>query len=119
MSASRNSVVQQIEELEDERDDYAAMLARVESANEEAIPISVVRRCSNGDSPVAVCREHRGLSEEELAHLSGAGLPTLLAIEKRALEAIPLSSYAAIVRALDVELDVLVPWTPEGEPEGA
>lgn len=38
MSAARNSILQQIEDLEEERDDCATMLARVESANQEKIP---------------------------------------------------------------------------------
>ncbi len=119
MSASRNSVIQQIEDLEDERDDYAAMLARVESANEEVIPISVIKRLSNGESPVTVWREYRGLSEQELSDASGVGVPTLQIIEKLGSEGVPLSFYAAIARALDIDLDMLVPWTPEGEPESA
>jgi len=119
MSVSRNSVVQQIEDLEDERDDYAAMLARFESANEEVIPVSVVKRLSNGESPVRVWREHRGMSEQDLSNASGVGLLTLLIIEKLESEGISLSMYAAIARALDVGLDMLVPWTPEGESESA
>jgi hypothetical protein len=57
MSGARNSVLQQIEDLQDEVDDLAAKLARVESANQEKIPLEVVKRLSACEPPVRVWRE--------------------------------------------------------------
>ena len=116
MSASRNSVAQQIEDLEDERDDYAALLARVESANDEPIPLSVIKRLSACEPPVRVWREHRGLSVQELSDASGVPTLTLSVIDIGEGDGASLSDFAAIARALDVELDLLVPWTEGGEP---
>jgi hypothetical protein len=116
MSAIRNSVAQQIEELEDERDDYAAMLARVESANQESIPLNVIKRLSACEPPVRVWREHRGLSVQELSETSGVPILTLGLIDMGEGDGAPLSDFAAVARALGVELDLLVPWTMDGEP---
>ncbi len=116
MSASRNSVAQQIEDLEDERDDYAALLARMESANDEPIPLSVIKRLSAREPPVRVWREHRGLSVQELSDASGVPILTLSVIDIGEGDGVSLSDFAAIARALCVELDLLVPWTEGGEP---
>ncbi|MGH7155485.1 MAG: helix-turn-helix domain-containing protein [Acetobacteraceae bacterium] len=117
MSASRNSVAQQIEDLEDERDDYAARLARMESANQEPIPLSVIKRLSACEPPVRVWREHRGLSVQELSDVSGVPILTLHPIDMGEVDAAPLGDFAAIARALDVELDLVVPWTERCEPD--
>lgn len=111
-------VAQQIEDLEDERDDYAALLARMASANEESIPLSVIKRLSACEPPVRVWREHRGLSAQELSEVSGVPILTLQLIDLGEGDSAPLSTFAAIARALEVELDLLVPWSEAGEPGG-
>lgn len=116
MSATRNSLVQQIEDLEDEQDDYAAMLARVEAANEERIPLEVVRRLSNCEPPIRVWREYRGLSVNELAAASGVPILPLQLMDIGEFEGASLRDYAAVARALGIDLDMLVRWTPDGEP---
>jgi hypothetical protein len=116
MSAARNSVAQIVEDLEDERDDFAAMLALVESANEERIPLDVVKRLSAGEPPVRVWREHRGMSEHALSDASGVPILTLLSIDKGVNDSALLGDFARIARALDTDLDLLVPWSESGEP---
>lgn len=118
MSAARNSFAHQIEELEDERDDYAAMLARAESANQESIPLSVIKRLSACEPPVRVWREHRGLSLQELSQASGVGVLCLALADLGEGDGLPLRDFAAVARALGVGLDLLVPWTADGEPGG-
>ena len=116
MSTKRNSIAQQIEEVEDERDDFAALLARVESANEEPIPLEVIKRLSACEPPLRVWREYRGLSVQELSQASGLPILTLQLMDTGEGDGAPLSTFAAVARALEIELDLLVPWTEGGEP---
>lgn len=117
MSATRNSVAQQIEDLEDEVDDYAAMLARMECANQENTPLEVIKRLSAGEPPVRVWREHRGWALQDLATRSGLGPSIVSVMDSGQGEGVSIRDFAAIARALQVDLEQLVPWTSDGEPE--
>ena len=48
----------------------ADVLARIKAGTEELIPSAVVDRLLAGDAPLMVWREHRGLSQSELARQS-------------------------------------------------
>ena len=112
--ADGNAAAREAEELEDQLDAALVKLARVEQANEETVPFEVVRRLSDGDVPVTVWREHRGLSREELAAAAHVQTELLEAIEGGKQD-VPLRTMQAIARALRVDLDDLVPWSQEDD----
>jgi DNA-binding XRE family transcriptional regulator len=112
--ADGNSSAREAEELQDQLDTAWLKLARVEQANEETVPFDVVRRLSEGDAPVTVWREHRGLSRDELA--TAADIPTaLLDAVEGGKDDVPLRKMHAIACALRVDLDDLVPWSQDAD----
>jgi DNA-binding XRE family transcriptional regulator len=112
-----NAAAREAEELEDQLDIALMKLARVEQANEETVPFAVVRRLSDGEVPVAVWREHRGLSRADVAAAAGVAVEVLEAVES-GKEDVPLRIMQAFARALRVDLDDLVAWAgaDEGDP---
>ena len=66
------------EMLEDVRA-YGAVKARAD----EYLPRAVADRIMNGESEVRVFREHRGLTQAELAEAAGISIPYLSQIEAR------------------------------------
>ncbi|MDF1854291.1 helix-turn-helix transcriptional regulator [Pseudooceanicola sp.] len=59
----------------------ADVLARIKAGTEELIPSPVVDRLLAGDAPLTVWREHRGLSQAELARQSGVNRIQIIDIE--------------------------------------
>lgn len=108
-----NEVAREVEELEGRLDAVLARLARVEQANEETVPGSLVLRLHHGEQPVLVWREYRRLSREDLAEAVGVGSDLIEAIES-GKEDVSLRIMSRIAQALNVELDDLVPW-PQDE----
>ena len=100
------ALMERLEWLEDLRDSnaFAEKLARGE---EEAIPVEVVERLVDGESPVRVWREHRGLTQEDLGEQVGLSGSYLSQIESGKREG-TVKVYAALARALGVEVDDLV-----------
>ena len=107
-----NSDILELEALEDLLDATSMRLARMEQANDEAIPSAMVRRLAEGAVPLIVWREYRGLSVEELADASGVPAPLVTAIEAGKEDA-PLRKFGALARALHLGVDDLVPWAME------
>ena len=73
-------LMERLDLLEDLRDSkaFGEKLARGE---EEVIPVEVVERLVDGESPVKVWREHRGLTQEELGEQVGLSGSYLSQIE--------------------------------------
>lgn len=107
-----NASAHEAEELQDRLDAALLKLARVEQANEETVPLEIVRRLSDGEVPVIVWREHRGLSREELSAEAHVQMELLQAVES-GKEDVPLRVMQAIARCLRVDLDDLVPWSQD------
>lgn len=99
-------LVDAAEELEDVAAFDAAMRRRA-AGEDAAVPFEVVQRLSDGDNPVRVWREHRGLKVGELAARAGISQPYLSQIEAGKKDG-TLKTMAAIARALDVDVDDLV-----------
>jgi len=113
-----NSAALEVDALEDLLDAAHMRLARMEQANDEALPGSMVRRLVEGASPLTVWREYRGMSQEALATAAGVPVPLLMEIEA-GKEDVPLRKVSAIARALGIDVDDLVPWQNEaGTHEG-
>ena len=100
------ALIERVEQLEDLRDcrNFEERLARGE---EELIPGDVVERLVEGENPVRVWREHRGLTQEELGARTGLSGPYLSQIESGKREG-TVKVFAALAKALDVDIDDLV-----------
>jgi DNA-binding XRE family transcriptional regulator len=87
--------------------DYDAPKLAIESGEEELIPSSVVYVLMDGQNPVKVWREFRGLTQAQLAAQAGISTPYLSQIEsgKRRGTAEVLTKIA---KALQVTLDDIV-----------
>lgn len=99
-------LVDAAEELEDVAAFDTAMRRRA-AGEDETVPFEVVQRLSDGDNPVRVWREHRGLKVGALAARAGISQPYLSQIEAGKKDG-TLKTMAAIARALDVDVDDLV-----------
>jgi len=84
----------------------ADILARIKAGTEELIPSAVVNRLLTGDAPLMVWREHRGLSQAELARQSGVNRIQIIDIEagRKTGSAATLKKLAT---ALQVDMDDL------------
>ncbi|MEW6242598.1 MAG: helix-turn-helix domain-containing protein [Chloroflexota bacterium] len=94
------------EELEDIRD-YDAAKAELERGEDELIPAEVVFAILEGENPVKVWREFRGLTQQQLAEAAGISKPYLSQIEtgKRKGSADILS---ALAKVLNVTLEEVI-----------
>lgn len=91
----------------DELDDIRAY-DRAKSKPQEFIPAAFAHRILDGENPIRVYREYRGMTQETLAAKTGISKPYLsqLENEKRAMSMRVLRSLA---KALKVDLDDLDP----------
>jgi DNA-binding XRE family transcriptional regulator len=99
-------LIEQAELLEDIRD-FDTISAAVERGEEELIPSEVVYAILDGENPIKVWREYRGLTQQQLAGKVKISKPYLSQIEtgKRTGTTEILS---AIAKALDVSLEEVV-----------
>ena len=67
--------------LREALEDAAAMRRSLADPEEETIPLAFAERMFNGESPVRVWREHRGMKAGELADAAGISRSCLSAIE--------------------------------------
>jgi DNA-binding XRE family transcriptional regulator len=107
-----NSPARELEEMEDQRDAVTFMLARMEQANDETRPWSVVQRLHAGEHPVAVFRDLRQMSRVDLAAAAGVSEASIEAIESGQEEG-TLRLLLKIAGVLRLDLDDLVPWPPD------
>ena len=70
-----------IEEDTADLNSAADVLAQIKAGSEELIPSAVVDRLLTGYAPLTVWREHRGLSQAELARRSGVNRIQIIDIE--------------------------------------
>ena len=99
-------LLEQAEMLEDIRD-YDAAKAALENGDDELIPAEVVFAILDGENPIKVWREYRGLTKQQLADTAGISKPYLSQIEtgKRTGST---EILFALAKALDVSLDEVV-----------
>ena len=99
-------LLEQAELLEDIRD-FERINAAIERGDEELIPSEVVDALIDGENPVKVWREFRGLTQQRLADAAGISKPYLSQIEtgKRKGSADILS---ALAKALKVTLEEVI-----------
>lgn len=97
-----------LELLEDEAD--ARVVAEFHEAytagREFLVPEGILRRELAGESPIKLWREHRGLTQQELADRAGISKPYLSQIEGGKRQG-TVETLSALARSLDVPLDAL------------
>jgi DNA-binding XRE family transcriptional regulator len=100
------ALIEQAELLEDIQD-FDRITAAIERGEEELIPSEVVYAIMDGENPIKVWREFRGLTQQQLADEAGISKPYLSQIEtgKRTGTTDILS---AIAKALNLSLDDVV-----------
>ena len=104
-------LVERAEMLEDIRD-FDTAKAELENGEDELIPAEVVFAVLDGENPIKVWREYRGLTQQQLASAAKISKPYLSQIEtgkRRGTTEI----LSAIAKVLNVSLDEIV----EGEKE--
>lgn len=74
----------------------------------DTLPAAAVRRLIEGDHPVAVWREHRGMTTAALAEAAGISASYINEIEKRK-KAGSVAAMKKLAGALRVGVDVLIP----------
>ena len=109
VTLSRTDFEALAELVADARDlaDAEAIKARLAAGETEVFPFEVAERMLDGEHPVKVLREHRGLSLRGLAERAGVSSSYLSEIEAGKKP----GSFDAMTRladALDVPLDLLV-----------
>lgn len=97
------------EELEDMEDIQQALLIQKQIKNGEmpTYPASMVRVLIEGVNPVKVYREHKGLTQQQLATQIGKSVAMIRKIENGESKA-SVSTMKAISKALDTDIDSLV-----------
>ena len=83
------------------------ILERIKTGAEELVPAAVVHRLLDGHAPLTVWREHRQLSQAELARRSGVNRVQIIDIEAGRKTG-SVTTIKKLAKALDVNLDDLV-----------
>jgi predicted XRE-type DNA-binding protein len=109
--AEYTALMERLEDAEDTRT-LAAHRARVKKIGVDAVladglPMELVRRMIEGEHPVRIWREHRGLSGQQLATISGVSQPYISDIELRKKPG-SVDALAKLAKALGVKIDDLV-----------
>ena len=97
--------------LEEDFEDVRAALAveaRIASGEEELLPASVVDRLIDGEPPLQVWREHRGLSQSALARDSDVSRVQIVEIEAGRKSG-SVHTLRKLADALGVDVDDIIP----------
>jgi DNA-binding XRE family transcriptional regulator len=99
---------EQLDELADIRA-YDQAKGELASGADETVPTEVVQRLTNGDNPLRVWREYRGMTQQMLAETAGIGQSDLSQLEAGTTTA-AIGTLRALAAALAVDLDDLEDW---------
>jgi len=99
-------LVAEAEMLQDIRD-YDEVKLAIANGEEELIPSEVTYAFLDGENPIRVWREHRGLTQQQVADTAGISKPYLSQLETGQRKG-TAEVLAAIARALSVSLDDLI-----------
>lgn len=109
LKADFDALIEAAEDAEDELAGIAAINARDDAMTRGehlTMPRDQWARISNGEHPMAVVREYRGLTQKALADASGVKQPEISAIEAHKRRG-SIDTLKAIARALKAPLDVI------------
>jgi DNA-binding XRE family transcriptional regulator len=73
-------------------------------AGEELVPSEIAYALLDGENPIRVWREHRGLTQRQLAHVAEISVPYLSQLETGVRNG-TTEVLSAIAKALDLDLD--------------
>ena len=96
--------------------DYAALIERLEDAEDIAAANAVVERLLGDENPITVWREHRGMTISALAEKAGLSQSYLSQIESGKREG-RVGVLMRLARALSVDLEDLVVSPNERGPD--
>ncbi len=99
-------LVAEAEMLQDIRD-YDEVKLALASGDEELIPSAVVDALLEGENPIRVWRDYRGLTQQQVAEMAGISKPYLSQLESGRRQG-TTEVLVGIARALQVTLDDLV-----------
>jgi DNA-binding XRE family transcriptional regulator len=103
--ADYDAMVELLADAEDIRD-AAAVAAKLVTGETEAYPVEVMNRLLDGDHPVRVFRDYRGLTAQELADRADISRAYLSEMENRSKPG-SLKAMTKLAAALSVPLDLL------------
>jgi DNA-binding XRE family transcriptional regulator len=99
-----------LNELAEDLEDVAAAIRaeKRSQAGEEIVPFALVERLVNGESPMLVWREYRGLTQQALGEKVGLSKMTISGLEagKRDTSS---KNWWALAKALNVDIDDILP----------
>jgi DNA-binding XRE family transcriptional regulator len=97
---------ERIREILEDAEDLEAV-RRVESdPNQDRIPLEVVKRLIDDENPLRVWREHRGLTQQALAHAAGLPQSTIARLESGERKG-TVAQVHKLADALGINLDTL------------
>jgi len=99
-------LVDEAEMLQDIQD-YDSVKTAIERGEEELVPIRIAYAMLDGENPIKVWREYRGLTQQALADMAGISKPYLSQIETNKRTGTK-EVLLAIAKALKVTLDDIV-----------
>jgi DNA-binding XRE family transcriptional regulator len=99
-------LAEEAEMLQDIRD-YDTVKMAIERGEQEVIPSEITYALLDGENPIRVWREYRGLTQQQLAAASGISTPYLSQIEKNRRTGTK-EVLVAIAKALKITLDDIV-----------
>ena len=102
----------EFERLQEAAENYADIEAAVDArqrreAGEEYFPAELVDRLLEGQNPLKVWREYRGLTQARLGEVVGCQSSMISKLEKGRLEG-GVKLWQALAKALSVDLDDLI-----------
>ena len=90
------------------------ILQRLEGGEEELIPAAIVDQLLEGEQPLTVWRQHRGLTQAELARRSGVNRVQIIDIESGRKTG-SVETLRKLALALGIDIDDLVAAQPVRE----
>lgn len=88
-------------------EDYDRVKARLACGEEELVPAEVVSRLADGEHPLKVWRDHRRMTQAQLASAAGIGQSYVAMLERGGRRG-SIGRLRALARALGVELGDLL-----------
>ncbi len=79
---------------------------------DELIPAAIVDRLSNGENPLRVWREYRGMTQQALADAAGIGKSYISQLEAGTKTG-AIGTLRSLAKALKLDADDLAPWPQE------
>jgi DNA-binding XRE family transcriptional regulator len=86
---------------------YDAAKRQLKAGEDELVPADIANRLLDGENPVRVWRNHRGMTLAELSKAAGISQPYLSQIENGSRDG-TVSTMRALADALHVDLDDLI-----------